>query len=31
MKLKFGAIEICVNDIKTMVEFYRNVIGLNIE
>ena len=31
MKLEFGAIEICVNDIKTMVEFYRNVIGLNIE
>ena len=31
MKLEFGAIGICVNNIKTMVEFYRNVIGLDIE
>lgn len=31
MKLEFGAIGICVKDIKTMVEFYRNVIGLDIK
>jgi lactoylglutathione lyase len=31
MKLEFGAIGIYVNDIKKMVEFYRDVIGFDIE
>lgn len=31
MRLEFGAIGISVIDIKTMVEFYRNVIGLDME
>lgn len=31
MKMIFGAIGICVKDIANMVEFYRDVIGLDIE
>lgn len=31
MKLEVGAIGIYVKDIKKMVEFYRNVMGYNIE
>lgn len=26
MKMEFEAIGICVNDIKTMVDFYRDVV-----
>lgn len=31
MKLEFGALGICVNDIAKMVEFYRNALGLDID
>lgn len=31
MKLEFGAIGIYVNDIEKMVEFYRDIIGFDID
>jgi catechol 2,3-dioxygenase-like lactoylglutathione lyase family enzyme len=29
--IKFDAISLFVNDLKIMVEFYRDVLGVNIE